>query len=274
MSYNKSVSFCFRLSLVALMLAAWNSASATSVYYTYEGVMIDTNNSAAGPQFVAGSAFSAIFKFDDQDHLATVPNGGGFQHQYLRGVLPGQTGPGPGDAVPTNAPNGVGLVSISLDLDNNGTVETTFLRTSTADNNGDSIDDGAPGSVGRVTREDNPIPGVDFFKWIGSAFSKDVAIIGVPGFGGPGWIDLWPDGDEAVAPSNADMTSIQTTLLGGGGPGSGLGLLIGVGGDGTFFGDPGGVVTSMSVSSTIPEPTSMVLLSLGATLFLVRRRNR
>jgi PEP-CTERM motif-containing protein len=267
--------FCPGLLLALLMLSTGETANAASVYYSYEGVMIDTNNSPAGPQFAAGSAFSAVFKFDDQDYLSSTPNGGGYQHEYLRGVDPGQAGPGPGDAEPTNPPDGVGLVAISFDLDNNGVVETTFLRTSTADNNGDTIDDGAPSSVGRISQADNALPGADWFKWIGSAFSKDVSVLGVPG---PGWIDLWPDGDDVNPPTNADMTAIQTTLLGSGGSGSGLGILIGVGGGGAFFGDPGGVVTSFSVSSTrppiVPEPASMMLFGLGAAFCLARGRCR
>lgn len=251
----------------ALILKASLPAHAAPVFYFYDGVMLDKDNTGQ-IGFVAGSAFSAIFKFDDEDYLQTITLGNGTsEHQYLRGVLPGQTGPGPGDVEPTNPPYGVDLVQVSFDLDNSGTVETTYYRTS-ADKNGDSIPDGAPTSNGRVELKDNLLNlGWDWFKWKGSAFSKDVSVLGVPG---PGWIGLFPAGADATPPSNAMMTSIQTQLFNNGG----LGILIGIGGGGSFYGDPGAKITSFRVSSVIPEPTSLLLLSIATAVCLPSSRMR
>jgi hypothetical protein len=249
----------------ALILTADVPAHAAPVFYFYDGVMLDNDNTGQ-VGFVAGSAFSAVFKFDDEDYLQTVALAGGTsEHQYLRGVLPGQTGPDPGDAEPTNPPYGVGLVQVSFDLDNNSAVETTFYRTS-ADKNGDMVPDGAPTTNGRVELNDNLLGGAppnnwDWFKWKGSAFSKDISIIGVPG---AGWIDLYPAGADTTPPSNALMTSIQTQLFNNGG----LGILIGIGGGGTFFGDPGAKITSFRVSSVVPEPTSLLLLGIATAMCL------
>jgi len=271
MHLQKRTSYCSGLLLAALVFSVGtNDAKAVPIYYFYDGVMLD-NGTFAGNNFVAGSAFSAIFKFDDEDYLETVTLAGfGIQeHRYVRGVLPGQTGPNPGDVEPTNPPHGVDLVRVSFDFDNSGAVETTYLRTSTADNNGDTIPDGAPSVNGRIELKDNipALGGNDWFNWRGSAQSKDVAVIGIPPVG---WINFLSAGQDTAPPTNALMTSIQTQLFNAGG----LGIRLGVGGGGTFFGEPGARITSFRFSNNIPEPSSLILLGLGVVCSATSRARR
>jgi hypothetical protein len=98
--------------------------------------------------------------------------------------------------------------------------------------------------------------GNDWFNWKGSAQSKDVAVIGIPP---AGWINFISAGQDTAPPTNALMTSIQSQLFNAGG----LGIRLGVGGGGTFFGEPGARITSFRFSNNIPEPSSLILLGFG-----------
>jgi hypothetical protein len=178
---------------------------------------------------------------------------------------------------PLSQQGNTGIVDLDVDIANAGS--PVYQRVTTADENGDSIPDGAPAGPLRVSVDDeNAILGGDWLQvrdalTLGSVGNKDAVLMPVDWivhqyFTDNSLVLAPPTESELVAALNTVMNDFQPLVPGASNLAFALGGVTPGSQPGT--GDVWGYVTSV-----VPEPGTMVLVGVaGALGALIRRRRR